>query len=76
MNKNNEIFKRIYNHKMIDKIDKKIKLLGSSYKGDAIEFINIRILTSIALFFIILYISKLGYIIGPIVTIIYYYLLR
>ena len=74
MNKNNELFRRIYNHKMIDKIDKKIKLLGSNNNIDAIEFINLRILFSILFFLIVLFISKLGYIIAPIFTIIFYYL--
>ena len=59
---------------MINKIDKKIKLLGNSYKLDTISFINIRILSSLIVFFVILYVSRLGYIISPVITIIYYFL--
>ena len=74
MNKSDEIFRRIYSNKMIDRIEKKIKLLGSSYMMNAVRFINIRVLSSLIVFFVILYISKFGYIISPVITIIYYYL--
>ena len=74
MRKNSELFRRIYSNKMIKRIDKKIKLMGNNYKIDVITFINIRVLSSLILFFIILYLSRIGYIVGPVVTIIYYYL--
>lgn len=74
MNTNHELARRIYNKKYIDKVEKKIGLLGLSSKMDAVTFINLRFLSSIIFFFIILYISKFGYIVAPISTILFYYL--
>ena len=74
MFKNKEVFRRIYNHKMIEKVEKKIKLLGVNNKMDAIDFINLRIVLSVIFFFMILSISKFGYILAPILTIVFYYL--
>lgn len=75
MEKNHELARKIYNKKMITKISKKIKLLGLSSKLDPIDFLNMRFLTSIIFFFIILYFCNFGYIIAPILTIIFYYLI-
>lgn len=74
MNTNHELARKIYNKKYIDKVEKKIGLLGLSSKMDGITFINLRFLSSIIFFFIILYISKFGYIVAPISTILFYYL--
>ncbi len=74
MNKNHELARKIYSQKLIDKVDKKIKLLGLSAKFDSISFLNFRFLSSIIFFLIVLYISNFGYIIAPITTILFYYL--
>ena len=70
----NELSRKIYNTKTIKNMEKRIKLLGVSSKMDAITFLNLRLFTSIILFFITIYIFNLGYVLGPIITIIYYYL--
>ena len=70
----NELSRKIYNTKTIKKMEKRIKLLGVSSKMDAITFLNLRLFTSIILFFITIYIFNLGYVLGPIINIIYYYL--
>jgi len=75
-NKNQVLPRHIYNQKSIDKMDKKIKKLGIYNKMDTITFINLRLFSSIVVFFITLYISEYGYIVAPIVTILYYYLLE
>ncbi len=72
--KKNELAKKIYNEKTIAKTENKIKLLGINNKIDAIEFLNIRLFTSIILFFVIMYMTSFGYILAPIITIVYYLL--
>lgn len=72
MEKKPELARKIYNQKTIDKMDKKIKLLGVYNKVDAIRFLNIRLFTSFIVFFVVLYVINLGYIMAPIITIIYY----
>lgn len=66
--------KRIYSKKQIEKIETKIKLLGVSSKYDALTFLNIRLITSILIFLIILINYKYGYIFSIIIVILYYYL--
>lgn len=70
----NELSRKIYNTKTIEKIESQIKLLGVSSKMDAITFLNLRLFTSLIIFFITIYIFNLGYVLAPIITIIYYYL--
>lgn len=70
----NEIAKRIYNKESIKKIDKKIKLLGVYNKMTSIDFLNIRLFTSIIIFFWIIYMYDFGYIFAPIITCGYYLL--
>ena len=41
MEKNHELARKIYNRKMIKKVNKKIKLLGLSTKLDPINFLNL-----------------------------------
>lgn len=74
MNNKKELAKRIYPKKVVDKVDKKIKLLGISTKLDAITFLNLRLLTSALVFFLILYLFSYGYILAPAITLVYYYM--
>ena len=64
-----------YREKTIKSLDKKIKLLGSNTKYDAITFMNIRIISSVIIFLFILFSTKLGYILAPIISYLYYLLL-
>lgn len=66
--------KKIYSKKQIEKIETKIKLLGVSSKYNALIFLNIRLITSILIFLIILINYKYGYIFSIIIVILYYYL--
>ena len=66
--------KKIYSKKLIEKIETKIKLLGVSSKYNALIFLNIRLITSILIFLIILINYKYGYIFSIIIVILYYYL--
>ncbi len=79
---------KIYREKDIQKIEEKIKLLGLELKSkekknklyleimqDPVKYLNTRFLTSIIVFFLILYNGGTsGYILAPILTIGYYYL--
>lgn len=69
----NKIVKKIYRSKDIEHIEEKIMMLGNT-KLDTPTFINMRLITSIMVFIITIYISDLGYIYAPAITLIYYYL--
>ena len=71
-NKNLNLAYKIYSEESIKKYQKKIDLLGYKDSYDAVIFLNIRFLTTILIFFVILYIFKLGYIIAPVISIIYF----
>lgn len=66
---------KIYSKETIKKYQKKIDLLGYKDTYDAVIFLNIRLLSTILIFFVVLYIFELGYIIAPIVSVIYFYTL-
>lgn len=74
MNNKEYIARKIYSKNTIKEIDKKIKLLGKDTKMDTISFLNIRLVSSILIFFIILSVFRYGYILSPILTIGYYYI--
>lgn len=63
---------RIFSKKEIEKIQKKINMLGESVNFDVFFFLNIRLFSSIVLFLVVLYISEWGYILSPLITFIYY----
>ena len=71
---NKGIIKRIYRVSDIEKIDKKIKMLGSNQKitFDAVSFLNIRMITTIMLSVLSIAFSHLKYYIIPFIIIFYY----
>ena len=71
-----EFIKKIYSRKYVNKIVSKVKLLGSRNNTDPYDFMICRLFTSIILFCICLYSLEYGYIIGPIVTVIYYFVFQ
>lgn len=62
----------IYRDKILKEISAKIKLLGPDYKYNAITIMNVRVLSSIIIFFMILHLIDFGYILAPILTFMYY----
>ena len=74
MSKRKDFSRRIFNQNKLDKLDNKIKKLGIYNKIEATKFMSLRLFSSIVIFFVILYISDFGYIVAPIVTLLYYYL--
>lgn len=67
------IFKKIFGKRTIDKMDKKINLLGATSKYDSITILSVRLITSILLFILIFSNFKHGYLLGIGFVIIYYY---
>ncbi len=54
---NNRFIEKIYTKKSIERIKKKTTLLGSFSKVDPIDFMNTRLVVSLAIFFITLLFS-------------------
>ena len=76
MRKNrNQLAYKLYGEKTLNKMQEKIDLLGYKDSYDASTFLNIRYLSSIFLFFVILYVSDVGYFYGSIITLLYFYFL-
>lgn len=70
------IANKIYRKKTIDKINSKIKLLGLNQRLDAVQFLNIRLIVMIVMFILIFIFSKIGYILAPVVSLVFYYLME
>ena len=66
---------KIYSEDIVNKYQKKIDLLGYKDSYSAIIFLNVRLVSSILLFFVLLYFLKYGYIIAPIATFLYFLIL-
>ena len=73
MNKE-ELIRKIYREKYINKQIAKIKLLGTGNKMNVYELILGRLLSSFVIFILILYTFNYGYILAPIITLLYYIL--
>jgi len=66
--------RKIYSKKTIEKTKHKVEQLGIHNKLDPILFLNIRLLTTIILFFVILYlVPDYGYIYAPFASVLYYH---
>ncbi len=71
--KNTKFIEKIYTKKTIKKTKDKFLLLGNDCKINALEFLSVRFIISIILFFLLIYINKYGYIVAPLVTIAFYF---
>ena len=69
-----EFVKKIYSISHINKIISKVKLLGIDNNIDPYNFLITRLISSVLLICICLYAFNYGYIIAPLVTVVYYYL--
>ncbi|MEG0995146.1 MAG: type II secretion system F family protein, partial [Bacilli bacterium] len=67
--------KKIYREDIINQMQTRIDLLGYKDTYDATIFLNIRLLTSTFLFFMVLYLFEWGYVAAPLITFLYYNLL-
>lgn len=68
------LMNKIYSKKTIENINHDLLCLGKDTKYTFTTFCKDRIITSIILFIIIIFFTKLGYVTAPFITIIYYYL--
>ena len=73
MNKS-EFVNRIYSEKYVSTVISKVKVLGYDSNVSAYDIILIRLFTSVILFILMLYVFDYGYIFGPIITLIYYFM--
>ena len=71
--RNKNIIAKIYRESEVKRISEKIMMLNN-YPLNEISFLNIRLVTSLIIFFITLLIFKTGYILSPIIALVYYYL--
>lgn len=69
-----KFIRKVFRNYDIITIDEKIRMLGSWSKCDTTTFITLRLITTFIVFFISIYILKIGYIFSPFIAIIYYYL--
>ena len=70
--RSNRVMFRVFRKSTINRIKNKIKKAGLIDKMNALKFLNIRLISSIVLFLLILYFSKRGFLIAPIVSFIYF----
>jgi len=67
------IIYKIYSKKTIDRITNKVKLLGVYNNYNIAFLLNLRLFVSIIIFVATLFFSKYGYILAPMLTILFYY---
>lgn len=72
MNEEHYLEKKIYSKKQIEDISKKLKLLGTSNRLGIYEFLNIKYFGTLIIFVLVLFISKIGFILAPIIAFIYF----
>lgn len=69
-----DAFSGLYTKKSMKQVNKKILLLGESFKMTTIKYITIRLLFCVLIFFISIYTFDIGYIIAPVITVLSYYI--
>jgi len=72
--KNVDLSRKIYSARAMKNVEDKISLLGIDCNYDAVFLLNIRFISSISLFFVVLYFIDFGYLVAPLVTAIFYFL--
>ena len=70
-----ELSKNIYDRYSRNDIKKRMILLGKNKDSDVYKFLNLRLITSIIIFFVIICFVEWGYVLGIIVVVPYYLLL-
>lgn len=67
------LVRKIYLEKTIQKVEKKVKLLGVNCKYNVIDLLNYRLILSIAIFILCLIFSSMGYLLAPILVVVFHY---
>ncbi len=73
--KKNRLSYRFYSLSTIEKMEKKVKMLGYNSRMNPINFLNFRLISFVLLFFVIVYTNRLGMVLALPLSIIYFYLL-
>lgn len=73
--KNKRLTEKIYSKYSLTDINSRMLLLGKLDKESGLNFLNLRLITSILLFIVLIYTLDWGYILAPIIVIIYYFAL-
>jgi tight adherence protein C len=64
--------RKIFTKRCIDKISEKILMLGPKTKININFFLNFRLISSLLVFFVVLYTSDFGILLAPIITVLYH----
>ncbi|MCI9280260.1 MAG: type II secretion system F family protein [Bacilli bacterium] len=72
MKKNRFIYKT-FRRKSIQKIEKKMKLLGINYEWNAYSFLTLRLILALLIFILLFIFSKYNFLVAPILTVIFYH---
>lgn len=70
----NSLVLKFYPHKTIERINRKIKLLGASSKYNVAWFLNGRIILTLSIFVFVLIFSNVGYFLAPLLALLFYWL--
>lgn len=65
----------IFSKKQLNAVQRKLDQLGDYVAFDAKFFLNMRFISSLVIFLVVLYVFEWGYFLAPVVTLIYYHLL-
>jgi tight adherence protein C len=68
------LIERLYSSDEIKRINDKINRLSSGNNMDVVHFLTLRLISSIVIFIVLLLKFKLGYIVAPVITFVYYFL--
>jgi len=72
--KERSLVRRIYLESTIAKIERKIKLLGIHCKYNTIDLLNLRLLSCLFIFVVLLIFHKNGYLLAPVAVVLFHYL--
>jgi len=70
-----DFFCKIFTRKQVLEMTKKVNQLGERSKLSGLSFLKFRLISSIIVFLVVLYVFEWGYIYAPIVTFFYYHLI-
>ena len=65
---------KVYSERQIENMQKKVAYLGIDSNTDPIKLLNIRLMSSILVFFVVLYFLSFGYLLAPIIAFLVYVL--
>ena len=70
--RNSKVILKVYRKSTVNRVKSKLKKANIKGKMDAYEFLNIRLISTIAIFFIVLIIHRNGFIVAPLIALFYF----